>query len=77
MVFRRWVSQWWLLAIVAVGLAMTGEAVYEVFRYTWVTTDHADVSSYYDTIAAIGMTGVGAVLGAIVGIVISDTASNS
>jgi len=59
-----------LVAVVAIGVAMTGEAVIEIAEYALLYATPPD-SAYFDTVADLASTLVGAVLGGVLVAVIA------
>jgi hypothetical protein len=66
---RLWVTQWWLIAIVAIGVTATAELVVELVEYPLLYSGKPHVSAYYDTLADLAATLAGAVAGAALGLV--------
>jgi hypothetical protein len=65
---RRFVEQRWLLAILAIGVTATAELLVELFEYPVFYSGPIGARVYYDTIADLASTLVGAVIGTAVGI---------
>lgn len=63
-----------LVAVVAIGVAMTGEAVIEIAEYA-LLYDIPPASAYVDTIADLASTLVGAVLGGLAIAVLAQRAA--
>jgi hypothetical protein len=68
-VARRRVPSLWSLAL-ALTVTMAAEAVVELLEYPVLYGDSATAQNYYDTIADIGATLAGAVVGALAGLVV-------
>jgi hypothetical protein len=66
---RRWVAEWWLVAVLAIGVTATAELLVELVEYPLLYADDPHVSAYYDTLADLAATLAGAVAGAAVGLV--------
>jgi cell shape-determining protein MreD len=60
----RWVTQPWLIFVVAVGVVCTAELVVELIEYPLLYSGKPHVSAYYDTLADLADTIVGGVIGA-------------
>jgi hypothetical protein len=60
---RRWIEQWWLCGALAIGAAAAAEIVVELIEYPILYGGTIHASAYYDTIADMGMTLLGATLG--------------
>jgi len=67
-VARRWIAEWWLLALLAVGVTATAELLIELVEYPLLYSGEPHVTAYYDTLADLAATLAGAVLGAAVGV---------
>lgn len=63
-VTRRWIRQRWLLTALAIGVAATAELVVEIVEYPLLYSGQIGAAAYYDTIADMASTLVGAILGA-------------
>ena len=61
---RRLALPEWLAFVLAVSLVCTAELVLELFEYPWLYADHFHHSAYYDTLADMANSIVGAVVGA-------------
>lgn len=57
---RRWVA-----AVLAIGITMTVESVVEIAEYPVLYSGSLDATAYYDTIADLASTLVGAAIGAL------------
>jgi uncharacterized membrane protein YjdF len=68
-VARRWVGQWWLVAALAIGATATAELLIELVEYPLLYADEPHPSAYYDTLADLADTMVGAVAGAALGLI--------
>jgi hypothetical protein len=64
---RRRGSSSFIAALLALGLTMTAECAVELVEYPLIFGTTAKAAAYYDTIADIGMTLVGAVVGSLCG----------
>jgi hypothetical protein len=64
LVARRSISQRWILLALAVGLTATAELLIEVVEYPLLYSGRIHVTAYYDTIADLASTLVGAIVGA-------------
>jgi len=65
----RWlVVPEWLAVVLAVSLVCTAELVLELLEYPLLYADHFHHSAYYDTLADMANSIVGAVVGAVVAI---------
>jgi hypothetical protein len=53
----------WLAVALAIGIVSTAEILIELFEYPLLYSDRFDASAYYDTLADMASTLVGAVLG--------------
>lgn len=62
---RLGIHRGWLSVMLAVGVTMTVESIVEVAEYPVLYSGSLDASAYYDTIADIASTLVGAALGAL------------
>ncbi len=61
----RWVSvPEWIAFVLAVSLVCTAELVLELVEYPWLYADHFHYGAYYDTLADMANSIVGAVFGA-------------
>ena len=58
----------WLAFVLAVSLVSTAELVLELIEYPLLYADHFHYSAYYDTLADMANSLVGAVLGAVVAV---------
>ena len=67
---RRLFPTWWAAASAAIIVTMAAEALVELAEYPLLYGDSASETAYYDTIADIGLTLVGAVVGALVAVVV-------
>ena len=54
----------WLAFVLAVSLVCTAELVLELVEYPWLYADHFHYSAYYDTLADMANSLVGAIVGA-------------
>jgi hypothetical protein len=64
---RRWLSlPWWLALALAVSLVSTAELVLELVEYPLLYSGHFHRSAYYDTLADMANSFVGAVAGAVI-----------
>ena len=69
-IFRRRVARmWWVAAGAAIVVTMAAEALVELLEYPLLYGDGASETAYYDTIADIGATLAGAIVGAAVAVV--------
>jgi hypothetical protein len=62
---RRVPIAWWAAAGAAVIVTMAAEALVELAEYPLLYGDAASPTAYYDTIADIGLTFAGAIVGAV------------
>ena len=67
---RRRVGPLWCAAL-AIVVTMAAESVVELVEYPILFGSTADASAYYDTIADIGATLVGAAVGAVLGLAVT------
>lgn len=65
LLLQRRVRGWWLIVGCAVGLTMIAEAVNEVLEWRFLRGDNAPATAYYDLIADLVTTPVGALIGAL------------
>ena len=65
---RRRLPLLWSVAV-ALTVTMAAEAMVELVEYPILYGDSATAQNYYDTIADIGATFVGAIVGAVLGLV--------
>jgi hypothetical protein len=63
---RRWITEPWLIAVLAVGVTATAELIIELLEYPLLYSDEPHLSAYYDTLADMAATLVGALIGALV-----------
>ena len=70
LVAHRWVAQWWLVAALAIGVTSAAEIGVEIVEYPVLHRD-ADVTAYYDTIADLVVTMVGAIIGTAAGLLVN------
>lgn len=63
-VARRWIAQWWAVVATAVGVTLVAEIVVELAEYVVFYRDDATVEEYYDTLADLAASLVGALAGA-------------
>ena len=68
LVLRRRVRDWWLLVATAVGLTMVAEAINELLEWRFIRGAAATREAYYDVVADLGTTLVGATAGAVAGV---------
>jgi hypothetical protein len=61
---RRWIEEWWLLFGLAIGVSAAAEIVVELAEYPLLYSGRLHATAYYDTIADMASTIVGAVAGA-------------
>ena len=66
---RRWIEQPWLLGLFALGLTALAEMLVELVEYPLLYSDDPHVSAYYDTLADLADTLVGAVVGVVLWLV--------
>jgi hypothetical protein len=76
-VARRWVDQWWLVAVVAIGVTATAELLIELVEYPLLYADDPHPSAYADTLADLADTLVGAMVGTVVGLLIANARRQS
>ncbi|MFN8203608.1 MAG: hypothetical protein U0S48_13645 [Solirubrobacteraceae bacterium] len=69
LVVRRRVREWWVVPALALGAAAAAELFIEIVEYPILHSDEADSTAYYDTIADLAATMVGAVVGAALGLI--------
>lgn len=63
-ILRDRIRGWWLLVACAVGLTMIAEAINELAEWRLIRGADAEASAYYDLVADLGTTPLGALLGA-------------
>ena len=63
-VARGWIPRWWARAAVAVGVTLTAEIFVELAEYVVLYADYATAEEYYDTLADLASSLVGALTGA-------------
>lgn len=68
---RRLRLSWWWAAAAAVTVTMAAEALVELFEYPLLYSRGVGATAYYDTIADIGLTLVGAVAGAVAAVAVT------
>ena len=61
---RRSIPQWWARVATAVGVTLTAEIFVELAEYVVVYVDDATAEEYYDTLADLAASLVGALTGA-------------
>lgn len=61
----------WAAFILAVGVVSTAEIVLELVEYPWLYSDHFHYSAYYDTLADMANSVVGALIGAAIAVPIA------
>jgi len=64
LVGRRWIEEWWLLFGLAIGVSAAAEIIVEIAEYPLLYSGRLHATAYYDTIADMASTIVGAVAGA-------------
>jgi uncharacterized membrane protein YjdF len=62
---RTEIGSGWLAASLAIGITMAAESAIEIVEYPLLYSGHIHASAYYDTIADIASTLVGAAIGAV------------
>jgi hypothetical protein len=62
---RRFKAPPWVAIIIAIGVTSTAEILVELGEYFFTDTFHT--TAYYDTLANMASTLVGAVIGAVIG----------
>ncbi len=68
---RSWLKKPWLLYVFAVGVTAVAEIAVEVVEYPLLYGGEIDAQAYYDTIADLAITMVGALVGAAVALVLT------
>jgi uncharacterized membrane protein YjdF len=59
---RRGIGPYWLIAVLAVAVTMLAESAVELVEYPLLYSDRFHATAYYDTIADIASTLVGALV---------------
>jgi hypothetical protein len=74
LVASRWKAPWWLAAVVAVGVTCAAEIALKFAEYLAVHLTNGSISSgaYYDSLVDNTTTLVGALVGAALGVVVSE-----
>jgi hypothetical protein len=74
-VARRWIPAWWARVGVAVGVTLAAEIFVELAEYVAYYRDGASAEEYYDTLADLVASLVGALAGAGVSVVMTTRRS--
>jgi hypothetical protein len=77
LIARRWVTQWWLVAALAIGATATAELLIELVEYPLLYSDDPHVSAYYDTLADLADTLVGGIVGTAAALMVSRASART